>query len=123
VGSNAVGKTLAKSRLLPAMPNPRFDLNFQLDSPENVPRQAALLFEIRSSVKEVVAACRITLQDVLSGKMIHTIRNLNLGASVYIKLLTLLLQPIIRIITTTTNLSFNPTAAPTSEGDSLPQKS
>ena len=68
VGSNAVGKTLAKSRLLPAMPNPQFDLSFQLDNPENVPRQAALVFEIRSSVKEVVAACRITLQDMLSGR-------------------------------------------------------
>jgi hypothetical protein len=77
VGSNAVGKTLAKSRLLPAMPNPQFDLSFQLDNPENDPRQAALVFEIRSSVKKVVAAFRITLQDMLSGRMIHTIINLS----------------------------------------------
>lgn len=73
VGSNAAGKTLAKSRLLPAMPNPRFDLSFQLDNPENVPRQAVLVFEIRSSGKEVVASRRITLQDMLSGMMMDII--------------------------------------------------
>jgi hypothetical protein len=77
VGSNAAGKTLAKSRLIPAMPNPRFDLSFQLDNPENVPRQAALVFEIRSSGKEVLAARRITLQDMLSGGMVHMFYNFN----------------------------------------------
>lgn len=93
VGSSAVGKTLAKSRLLPAMPNPRFDLSFQLDNPENVPRQTALVFEIRSSVKEVVAACRITLQDMLSGRMIHTATNFNLVVTICIMLLSMFLWP------------------------------
>jgi hypothetical protein len=91
VGSSAVGKTLAKSRLLPAMPNPRFDLSFQLDNPENVPRQTALVFEIRSSVKEVVAACRITLQDMLSAappdtNEVHTWLALNNGASLEVEI-------------------------------------
>ena len=68
------------------MPNPRFDLSFQLDNPENVPRQTVLVFEIRSSIKEVVAACRITLQDMLSGRMIHTIMNFNLMVTICIML-------------------------------------
>jgi hypothetical protein len=71
VGSNAAGKTLAKSLLIPAMPNSRSYLSFQLYNPENVPRRAALVLEICSSGKEVVAAHRITLQDVLSGRMVH----------------------------------------------------
>lgn len=93
VGSSAGGKTLAKSRLLPAMPNPRFDLSFQLDNPESVPRQTALVFEIRSSIKEVVAACRITLQDMLSGGMIPATINLNLVVTIYITLLSMFLRP------------------------------
>jgi hypothetical protein len=72
VGSNAAGKTLAKSHLIPAMPNPRSYLSFQLGNPENAPCQAALVSEICSSGKEVVTAYRITLQDMLSGRMVHT---------------------------------------------------
>jgi len=75
------------------MPNPRFDLSFQLDNPENVPRQTALVFEIRSSIKEVVAACRITLQDMLSGRMIHTTMNFNLMDTICIMLLSVFLWP------------------------------
>ncbi|XP_021917858.1 uncharacterized protein PYUK71.03c-like isoform X2 [Zootermopsis nevadensis] len=91
VGSNAAGKTLAKSRLIPAMPNPQFDLGFQLDNPENVPRQAALVFEIRSSGKELVAARRITLQDMLSAASpdtneVHTWLALNNGASLEVEI-------------------------------------
>ncbi|XP_069673106.1 uncharacterized protein [Periplaneta americana] len=91
MGSNAAGKTLAKSRLLPAMPNPRFDLSFQLDNPENVPRQAALVFEIRSSGKEMVAARRITLQDMLSAASpdtneVRTWLALNNGASLEVEI-------------------------------------
>lgn len=59
---------IGKSRLLPAVPNPRFDLHFQLDS-SPIPRQAGLLFEIRSASKDIVASTRITLQDLLSGKI------------------------------------------------------
>ncbi|KAJ8876233.1 hypothetical protein PR048_024143 [Dryococelus australis] len=66
ISSDKVGRTLAKSRLLPAVPSPRFDLAFQIDSPDSVPRQAVLLFEVRSSGKEVLGSCRATLQDLLS---------------------------------------------------------
>ncbi|KAJ9589915.1 hypothetical protein L9F63_016976, partial [Diploptera punctata] len=88
---STTGKTLAKSRLLPAMPNPKFDLTFQLDNPETVPRQAALIFEIRSSGKEVVAARRITLQDILSAASpdtneVHTWLALNNGASLEVEI-------------------------------------
>lgn len=82
-GQNSNGKTLAKSHLLPAMPNPQFDLHFQINTPETVPRQAVLLFEIRSSGKEIVALRRVTLQDLLSvdGKETHTWLALNNGAT------------------------------------------
>ncbi|KAG8231142.1 hypothetical protein J437_LFUL011209 [Ladona fulva] len=55
------GKTLAKSRLIPSVPNPMFDLSFQVNDygmgsskkggerEEGVSSKAALLFEIRSS--------------------------------------------------------------------------
>lgn len=81
------GKTLAKSHLIPAMPNPQFDLSFQISHPESVPRQAILLFEIRSSSKEIVALRRVTLQDLLSGdnnKETHTWLALNNGATLEI---------------------------------------
>jgi len=60
-------KTIAKSHLLPAMPNPQFQLDFQLSSPEDVPRKSTLLFEIRSAGKEVLALRRVTLQDLMAG--------------------------------------------------------
>lgn len=62
---------VGKSRLLPAVPNPRFDLHFQLDSSSPLSRQAGLLFEIRSANKDIVASRRVTLQDLLSGKIKH----------------------------------------------------
>ncbi|KAK6635343.1 hypothetical protein RUM44_000594 [Polyplax serrata] len=68
-GQNLNGKTLSKSHLLPAMPNPQFDLPFQISSPESVPRQAVLLFEIRSSGKEIVAVRKVSLQDLLGGTL------------------------------------------------------
>ena len=58
------GKTIAKSRLLPAMPNPQFSIDFQLDG-DSVPRQALLIFEIRSASKELLASRRITLHELL----------------------------------------------------------
>jgi hypothetical protein len=58
------GKTIAKSRLLPAMPNPQFCIDFQLDH-DTVPRQAMLIFEIRSATKELLASRRITLHELL----------------------------------------------------------
>ncbi|XP_046401824.1 uncharacterized protein LOC124167829 [Ischnura elegans] len=80
----ATGKTLAKSRLLPSVPNPQFDLSFQVNDgggmggggrrggerEEGVPCRAALLFEIRSSGnKDILASRRITLQELLSGAL------------------------------------------------------
>lgn len=58
------GKTIAKSRLLPAMPNPQFSIDFHLES-DSVPRQALLMFEIRSASKELLASRRITLHELL----------------------------------------------------------
>lgn len=61
------GKTIAKSRLLPAMPNPQFSIDFQIDG-DSIPRQAMLVFEIRSASKELLASRRITLHELL-GKL------------------------------------------------------
>ncbi|KMQ94109.1 protein piccolo, partial [Lasius niger] len=58
------GKTIAKSRLLPAMPNPQFSIDFHIDG-DGVPRQALLIFEIRSASKELLASRRITLHELL----------------------------------------------------------
>lgn len=58
------GKTIAKSRLLPAMPNPQFSIDFHIDG-DSVPRQALLIFEIRSASKELLASRRITLHELL----------------------------------------------------------
>ncbi|XP_049764744.1 uncharacterized protein LOC126094274 [Schistocerca cancellata] len=87
-GGNMVtgGRTVAKSRLLPAVPNPRFDLAFQLDQPEQIPRHAVLLFEVRGTGKELIGARRVTLQDLLSAAAsgsneVHTWLALNNGAS------------------------------------------
>nr|CAD7202198.1 unnamed protein product [Timema douglasi] len=65
--SDKMGRSLAKSRFLPAVPNPQFDLPFQVDAPQSVPRQAALSFEVRSPGKEVLGSCRATLQELLAG--------------------------------------------------------
>ncbi|XP_063216806.1 extended synaptotagmin-2-like [Bacillus rossius redtenbacheri] len=86
LSSDKVGRTLAKSRLLPAMTNPRFDLAFQIDTPDSVPRQAVLFFEVRSSGKEVLGSCRATLQDLLATASpdtneVRTWLSLNNGAS------------------------------------------
>ncbi|KAL0269628.1 UNVERIFIED_CONTAM: hypothetical protein PYX00_007297 [Menopon gallinae] len=82
-GQSNGGRTLAKSDLHPAVPNPQFNLPFQIVSPESVARQAVLQFEIRSSGKENVALRRVTLQDILSadGQETHTWLALNNGAS------------------------------------------
>jgi len=61
------GKTLAKSRLIPAVPNPGFDLSFEIDTPEGVSKQAALLFEIRATGKELVASRRVTIEEMMQG--------------------------------------------------------
>jgi hypothetical protein len=58
------GKTIAKSRLLPAMPNPQFSIDFHIEG-DGVPRQALLIFEIRSASKELLASRRITLHELL----------------------------------------------------------
>lgn len=89
-GNSASGKTVAKSRLLPAVPNPRFDLHFQLDSSSPISRQAGLLFEIRSASKDIVASRRTTLQDLLSAAApdtneVHTWLALNNGASLEVE--------------------------------------
>ncbi|KAK3921677.1 Double C2-like domain-containing protein alpha [Frankliniella fusca] len=89
-GSSATGKTVAKSRLLPAVPNPRFDLHFQLDSSSPISRQAGLLFEIRSANKDIVASRKTTLQDLLSAAApdtneVHTWLALNNGASLEVE--------------------------------------
>ncbi|XP_046627251.1 tricalbin-1-like isoform X1 [Neodiprion virginianus] len=84
------GKTLTKSRLLPAMPNPQFGVDFQIDSDE-VSRQSSLIFEIRSSNKELLASRRVTLHELLSGASaatndVHTWLALNNGASLEIQI-------------------------------------
>nr|CAD7444342.1 unnamed protein product [Timema bartmani] len=84
--SDKMGRSLAKSRFLPAVPNPQFDLPFQVDAPESVPRQAALSFEVRSPGKEVLGSCRATLQELLAAtspdsNQVHTWLSLNNGAS------------------------------------------
>nr|CAD7432746.1 unnamed protein product [Timema monikensis] len=84
--SDKMGRSLAKSRFLPAVPNPQFDLPFQVDAPQSVPRQAVLSFEVRSPGKEVLGSCRATLQELLAAtspdsNQVHTWLSLNNGAS------------------------------------------
>ncbi|XP_011496650.1 PREDICTED: tricalbin-1-like [Ceratosolen solmsi marchali] len=83
------GKTIAKSRLLPAMPNPQFCIDFQLDH-DAVPRQAILIFEIRSATKELLASRRITLHELLGASLatneVRTWLALNNGASLEIQI-------------------------------------
>lgn len=64
------GKTIAKSRLLPAMPNPQFSIDFHIES-DSVPRQALLIFEIRGASKELLASRRITLHELLGLLLVH----------------------------------------------------
>ncbi|KAG7206474.1 hypothetical protein KM043_003819 [Ampulex compressa] len=89
VSSTNSGKTLAKSRLLPAMPNPQFCIDFHIDA-ESVPRQALLIFEIRSASKELLASRRITLHELLGVSAatdeIHTWLALNNGASLEVQI-------------------------------------
>ncbi|XP_076303310.1 uncharacterized protein LOC143221730 isoform X2 [Lasioglossum baleicum] len=83
------GKTLAKSRLLPAMPNPQFSIDFHIEG-ENVPRQSLLIFEIRSASKELLASRRITLHELLGVSAatdeIQTWLALNNGASLEVQI-------------------------------------
>ncbi|XP_043786449.1 tricalbin-1-like isoform X2 [Apis laboriosa] len=83
------GKTLAKSRLLPAMPNPQFSIDFHIEG-DNVPRQSLLIFEIRSASKELLASRRITLHELLGVSTatdeIHTWLALNNGASLEVQI-------------------------------------
>ncbi|XP_043263343.1 tricalbin-3-like isoform X4 [Colletes gigas] len=83
------GKTLAKSRLLPAMPNPQFSIDFHIEG-DNVPRQSLLIFEIRSASKELLASRRITLHELLGVSAatdeIHTWLALNNGASLEVQI-------------------------------------
>ncbi|XP_029679460.1 uncharacterized protein LOC115245325 isoform X3 [Formica exsecta] len=83
------GKTIAKSRLLPAMPNPQFSIDFHIDG-DGVPRQALLIFEIRSASKELLASRRITLHELLgvsaASDEIHTWLALNNGASLEVQI-------------------------------------
>ncbi|XP_048513229.1 tricalbin-1-like isoform X3 [Athalia rosae] len=84
------GKTLTKSRLLPAMPNPQFGVDFQIESDE-VSRQSALIFEIRSASKDLLASRKITLHELLNGASaatneVHTWLALNNGASLEIQI-------------------------------------
>ncbi|XP_060817891.1 uncharacterized protein LOC132908177 isoform X1 [Bombus pascuorum] len=83
------GKTLAKSRLLPAMPNPQFSIDFHIEG-DNVPRQSLLIFEIRSASKELLASRRITLHELLGVSAatdeIHTWLALNNGASLEVQM-------------------------------------
>ncbi|EZA57907.1 hypothetical protein X777_01009 [Ooceraea biroi] len=83
------GKTIAKSRLLPAMPNPQFSIDFHIEG-DGVPRQALLIFEIRSASKELLASRRITLQELLgvsaASDEIHTWLALNNGASLEVQI-------------------------------------
>jgi len=67
------GKTIAKSRLLPAMPNPQFSIDFHIDG-DGVPRQALLIFEIRSASKELLASRRITLHELLGILIIFNVK-------------------------------------------------
>lgn len=46
------------------MPNPQFSIDFHIDG-DGVPRQALLIFEIRSASKELLASRRITLHELL----------------------------------------------------------
>ncbi|XP_058799438.1 uncharacterized protein LOC131668950 isoform X2 [Phymastichus coffea] len=83
------GKTIAKSRLLPAMPNPQFCIDFQLDH-DSIPRQSMLVFEIRSASKELLASRRITLHELLGASSVtsevRTWLALNNGASLEIQI-------------------------------------
>ncbi|XP_043477779.1 uncharacterized protein LOC122508474 isoform X2 [Leptopilina heterotoma] len=83
------GKTIAKSRLLPAMPNPQFSIDFQIDG-DSIPRQAMLVFEIRSASKELLASRRITLHELLGATAatneIHSWLALNNGASLEVQI-------------------------------------
>lgn len=83
------GKTLAKSRLLPAMPNPQFSIDFHIEG-DNVPRQSLLIFEIRSASKELLASRRISLHELLGVSAatdeIHTWLALNNGASLEVQI-------------------------------------
>ncbi|CAK9818685.1 TCB1 [Anthophora plagiata] len=83
------GKTLAKSQLLPAMPNPQFSIDFHVEG-DNVPRQSLLIFEIRSASKDLLASRRITLHELLgisaATDEIHTWLALNNGASLEIQI-------------------------------------
>ncbi|XP_046821749.1 tricalbin-1-like isoform X2 [Vespa crabro] len=83
------GKTIAKSRLLPAMPNPQFSIDFHIES-DSVPRQALLIFEIRGASKELLASRRITLHELLgvsvASNEVHTWLALNNGASLEIQI-------------------------------------
>ncbi|XP_076376389.1 uncharacterized protein LOC117225022 isoform X1 [Megalopta genalis] len=83
------GKTLAKSRLLPAMPNPQFSIDFHIEG-DNVPRQSLLIFEIRSASKELLASRRITLHELLGVSAatdeIQTWLALNNGASLEVQI-------------------------------------
>ncbi|XP_015190898.1 PREDICTED: extended synaptotagmin-2-B isoform X4 [Polistes dominula] len=82
------GKTIAKSRLLPAMPNPQFSIDFHIES-DSVPRQALLIFEIRGASKELLASRRITLHELLvsaANNEVHTWLALNNGASLEIQI-------------------------------------
>ncbi|XP_033211411.1 uncharacterized protein LOC117169247 isoform X2 [Belonocnema kinseyi] len=83
------GKTIAKSRLLPAMPNPQFSIDFQIDG-DSIPRQAMLVFEIRSASKELLASRKITLHELLGATAatneVHTWLALNNGASLEIQI-------------------------------------
>nr|XP_034188727.1 tricalbin-1-like isoform X2 [Osmia lignaria] len=89
IASTNAGKTLAKSRLLPAMPNPQFSIDFHIDG-DNVPRQSLLIFEIRSASKELLASRRITLHELLGVSAptdeIHTWLALNNGASLEVQI-------------------------------------
>ncbi|XP_020292383.1 uncharacterized protein LOC109858995 isoform X2 [Pseudomyrmex gracilis] len=83
-------KTIAKSRLLPAMPNPQFGINFRIDC-NSVPRQAFLIFDIKSASKELLASRRITLHELLgvspASNEIHTWLALNNGASLEVQII------------------------------------
>ncbi|XP_066593483.1 uncharacterized protein [Prorops nasuta] len=87
--STHAGKRIAKSRLLPAMPNPQFSIDFHIDG-NGVPRQALLIFEIRSASKELLASRRITLQELLGVSAatdeVHTWLALNNGASLEVQI-------------------------------------
>ncbi|XP_076749904.1 uncharacterized protein LOC143422843 isoform X2 [Xylocopa sonorina] len=89
ISSSNSGKTLAKSRLLPAMPNPQFSIDFHIEG-DNVPRQSLLIFEIRSAGKELLASRRITLHELLGVSAvtdeIHTWLALNNGASLEVQI-------------------------------------